>query len=159
MGLDITAYKNLKKVENPKFDKDGELENEAFEWFPGEDMKYSESYVPGRAKGIDLDTVYTWEDQLWFKAGTYTYYNWWRDMLEKFSNGSAFQELINFPDELGVIGYIVSEKLYKDFKENEKRAEEYSKSIPDNGEYWFEMYKYWEKAFEYAKEHGAVHFH
>lgn len=43
MGLDINAYKGLKKVENPKFDSDGELENWRSQWLPGASMKWSES--------------------------------------------------------------------------------------------------------------------
>ena len=158
MGLDINAYKKLTEVENPQWDENAEeLLNWESEVQFGESMDWSEKHFKGRGEGIDSKKVYKWEDVYEFRAGSYSGYNVWRDELERFSEGNQFYELINFADNEGVIGYVVSEKLYNDFKDNELRAKEYSKNISD-GEYWFEKYKEWEKAFEYAKEGGAVEF-
>lgn len=157
MGLDITVYKKLKKVENPKLDKDGYPLDCDNQWTPGASMEWSESCFPGRADGIESDSVYTWDDDYYFRAGSYSGYNMWRDTLADFSDGSTFIELINFADNEGVIGPVISKKLYEDFSTNYFRAVEYSKTIED-GEYWISKYKEWMKAFEFASEDGAVVF-
>lgn len=180
MGLDITAYKNLKVVENPQIDEEGELINWETEWKAGVSMEWSEKHFKGRGEGINPNTVYTWEDSIGFRAGSYSGYGAWRNTLEAFaktilpikfecdSNGNVglvgvnnknlFEELINFADNEGVIGYIVAKKLYKDFVDNEEKAEEFSKNLKDDG-YWFVKYQDWKEAFEYASQHGAVDFH
>jgi hypothetical protein len=158
MGLDITAYKKLKIVENSILDEDGNPVNWETEWKPGVSMEWSEQHFPGRGEGIDPNTVYTWEDEFGFRAGSYTGYNWWRNKLEEISDGESFQELINFADNEGVIGYVVSKKLAKDFTENEERAVEFAKKL-DESEWWLNQYRNWKRAFEIASENGAVDFH
>ena len=158
MGLDITAYKNLEVVEKPVFDEFGDLENWETQWKPGTSMEWSEEHFPGRGEGIDSTKVYTWEKEYHFRAGSYFGYNLWRSKLKEFAEGDSFQELINFADNEGVIGYIVSKKLYKDFVENHERAIEFDKTLGEE-EYWINKYKEWEKAFEIATDNGAVVFH
>lgn len=158
MGLDITAYKKLKVVENPQVDEDGDLVNWKTEWRPGESMKWSEENFPGRGEGVEADCVYTYEDSFGFRAGSYFGYGYWRDVLEEFKGDIAFQELINFADNEGVIGPVVSKKLFEDFKKHEKEAEAFAKTLED-GEFFIEKYKCWMKAFEYALDDGAVDFH
>lgn len=63
MGLDITAYKNLKVVEEPQIDEDGELVNWDTEWRPGASMEWSEKHFPGRGEGIDPQKVYSWKEE------------------------------------------------------------------------------------------------
>jgi hypothetical protein len=159
MGLDITAYKNLKVVENPELDEDGYPLNYDTEWIPGGSMDWSEKHFPGRGEGIDSKKVYSWEESFRFRAGSYSGYNWWRRKLEQFANGNDFQELINFADNEGVIGPVVSKKLLKDFADHEEQAQEYSKALGVDGEYWIEKYYQWKSAFEMAAENGAVDFH
>lgn len=156
MGLDIMAYKNLKKVENPVLDEDGYPENWKSEWLPGAGMEWSETHFKGRGEGIDANTVYTWRDRYSFRAGSYSGYSWWRNQLSKF-NEDKFYKLINFADNEGVIGYVVAKELYNNFVDCEEKAKEFSKKISD-GEYWFEKYQDWKKAFEYASQNGAVEF-
>ncbi len=48
MGLDIAAYKGLKKVENPKLDEDGYPVDYDSQWKPGTSMEWSESVWPGK---------------------------------------------------------------------------------------------------------------
>jgi hypothetical protein len=158
LGLDITAYKNLKVNENPELDEDGDIVNWDTQWKPGGSMEWSEKHFPGRGEGIDPQTVYTWEEEFGFRAGSYSGYNWWRAKLEQFSTGEAFQELINFADNEGVIGPVVSKKLVKDFEENKEKAQEFANSL-DDGEWWFSQYNRWHKAFEMASDNGAVDFH
>lgn len=158
MGLDITAYKNLKKVDNPVLDDEGYPVNWESEWLPGSSMDWSEEHFPGRAEGIDSKAVYTYEDSFDFRAGSYGRYGLWRDRLCDLSDGKSFVELTWFADNEGVIGYVVAEKLYKDFVDNYEKAKAYSQTFED-GEYWFKKYETWMQAFEYAKDHGAVDFH
>lgn len=157
MGLDIIAYRKLQKVENPILDEEGYPVNYETEWKPGPSMEWAEKHFPGRADGVDADSVYTWDDEYCFRAGSYSGYNMWRDLLAEFSDGSDFRELINFPDNEGVIGPVVSKKLYNDFKTNHEKAIQYSTNLED-GEYWLHRYNHWMKAFQYASENGAVIF-
>lgn len=158
MGLDITAYRKLKLVENPHIEEYGEPVNWETEWRPGSSMEWSEKHFPGRGEGIDPQVVYTWEEQFRFRAGSYSGYNWWRKKLDEFAGNVAFQELINFADNEGVIGYIVASKLAKDFSDYADKAKQYSTKL-DDGEYWLSKYEEWRKAFEMAADGGAVDFH
>ena len=146
MGLDITAYRKLTVVENPELDEEGYAVNYDSEWKPGASMEWSEKHFPGRGEGIDPQTVYTWGESLGFRAGSYSGYNWWRAKLEAFKGDVAFQELINFADNEGVIGFVVAKKLAKDFSDYEKEAEKYSHTLGEEGDYWFEKYQDWKKA-------------
>lgn len=161
MGLDITAYRKLKKVENPILDEDGYVEDYEHNWKPGASMDWSESVWPGRGEGVDSQNVYEWEEDFDFRAGSYSGYNWWRSKLEEFASDKdgAFKELIDFADNEGVIGPVVSKKLYEDFKRYEKQAIDFSKTFETDGEYWFSKYKTWMQAFEVASDGGAVDFH
>lgn len=157
MGLDITAYKKLKEVENPHFDEWGELVDQENEWQPEAAMEWSESVWPGRGKPLNPHSVYSWEKEYEFRAGSYSGYNWWRDKLAEFSEDNAFEELIDFADNEGVIGSEVSRKLYDDFTTYHRKAFEFSLTF-DDGDWWFQKYCDWEAAFEMAKEDGAVKF-
>ncbi len=158
MGLDITAYRKLKVVEEPKFDEYGDLVEWDTQWKPGGSMEWSEEHFPGQGEGVDPQKVYTWEEAFGFRAGSYSGYNWWRAKLELFAEGEDFRELINFADNEGVIGPVVSKKLAKDFEKNKEKAQEFSKTL-DDGEWWFGQYKRWQEAFEMAADNGAVDFH
>lgn len=158
MGLDITAYRKLKVVNEPKLDEEGDLLDWDTNWQAGGSMEWSEKHFPGRGEGIDPKTVYSWEESFGFRAGSYSGYNWWRAKLEQFAKNGAFHELIEFADNQGVIGPIVSKKLAQDFKENKESALEYAKKL-DEGEWWIGQYERWQEAFEMASDGGAVDFH
>lgn len=157
MGLDIRILKGLKKVDNPELDEYGHPVNEDTQWKPGTNMKWSESIWPGREKPLSYNDVYEYEKDEWFYAGSYLGYNWWRAKLNEFSGNVAFQELIDFADNEGVIGSELSKKLYDDFRTYHNQALEFSKTI-NNGEWWFKKYCDWEEAFKMAKDGGAVEF-
>lgn len=157
MGLDIRAFKGLKEVKNPQFDQYGELIDWENQWNPGASMEWSESVWPGKGKPINPKSVYEWEDCYHFRAGSYSGYNWWRDKLNEFAGNVAFQELIDFADNEGVIGSELSKKLYDDFQKYHEKAFEFSMTLDDAG-WWFDKYHEWEKAFEMAKDGGAVEF-
>ena len=120
-------------------------------------MEWSESVWIGRGEPLNPQSVYSWEKEYGFRAGSYCGYNWWRDKLAEFAEDDAFEELIDFADNEGVIGSKVSKKLYDDFRNYHEEAFEFSKTLND-GEWWFNKYRDWETAFEMAKEDGAVRF-
>ena len=157
MGLDIRAFKNLRKVDNPILDEDGYPEDYDNQWLPGASMDWSESIWKGKGFPVESDKVYEFEDIYSFTAGSYSGYNAWRDDLDRFKGDVAFQELIDFADNEGVIGSVLSQKLYDDFKNNYDEAVEYSKHISD-GEWFIRKYKCWMSAFDYARQNGAVNF-
>lgn len=160
MGLDITAMRKLRKVENPILDEDGYPEDWEKQWKPGASMEWSEEHFPGRGEGVEINSVYEFEEKFDFRAGSYFGYGAWRDELDKFKGDVAFQELINFADNEGVIGPVVAKKLYEDFNKYEVEAEEHSKNVENSDGEWF-IYKYrqWKKAMELASDNGAVDFH
>lgn len=172
MGLDITAYRGLRKiaVENESEDDDVQL--------------YINPEFRDQADGIDVESHYAAADSFGFHAGSYIWYGHWREMLAKLAQyepanaGSAnneddrrwieqlphsmgawayddgpFVELICFSDCEGVIGPVTSAKLARDFAEFQPKADEH----PD--EHFRRKYADWRKAFEMASDGGAVSFH
>lgn len=157
MGLDIRAFKNLKKIDNPVLDRDGYPEDYDNQWLPGSSMDWSESIWKGKGYPVESNCVYEFEDVYSFPAGSYSGYNMWRYTLEGFKGDVAFQELIDFADNEGVIGSVLSQKLYDDFKNNYEEAIKYSKTIND-GDWFIRKYEDWMEAFDYARQNGAVNF-
>lgn len=177
MGLDIIIYKNLKKVDNVDRNVDRDVDRY---WTPGPAMDWSEKHFPGRGEGVDSNSYYNYDDYDSFRAGSYSGYGWWRAKLELLSKiiksaqivkskdvkestkhimgkDDPFIELTNFADNQGVIGPVISKKLYNDFCIYEKEAIEFSKTFED-GDYWLEKYTEWKNAFRMASENGAVEF-
>lgn len=162
MVLDITAYRQLTPVENPALDEDGNPEDWENHFMPGASMEWSEKAFPGRGEGVDAKTVYSFADSFGFRAGSYSGYNSWRRELAKMAGvpedvmfterNGPFAELINFADNEGTIGPIVSAKLAKDFDAHLTEAEAI-------GGWFLEKYTDWQKAFTMASDNGAVSFH
>lgn len=170
MGLDITAYRKLSKVDNPALDADGDPTEETMDTcfcISPYTLEWSNNFGRAQADGLTAG-VYDYEDTCGFRAGSYSGYGEWRrelaklvghmdikELWEKLSPG-PFIELINFADNEGVIGPIASAKLAKDFADFKDRAEKH----PDADAPWFfELYCEWQKAFEMAADGGAVDFH
>lgn len=177
MGLDITAYKNLKKVDTV-FNGDGEpLDPVTHE--PMEDYfrPYVSSDFPTQAQGLEHKAVYVYENATWLSCGGYGRYNGWRETLAKlagyparqferikgyvetthamgafYAESGPFRELVCFSDCDGVIGPVVSAKLAKDFADFDSQA----KAV---GEAFYEQYLGWRRCLEMAADGGAVEFH
>lgn len=165
MGLDITAYKQIQKVE--AIDDGGDF------YVKGTDdlVDFHATINPDfkeRAEDIEDNSCYSAVDSFGFKAGSYGGYNAWRNSLARiagykkvdgrFDSGAwesregAFYELINFSDCEGVIGSSVSKKLYQDFLSFDEKATQ-------EGEYFYPTYINFMTAFKFASESGAVDFH
>lgn len=173
MGLDITAYKNIKRAaEGSGLDGDGYADYENGFFF-----LYLNPDFPGRANDIEAQIPYESEQSMGFRAGGYSGYNQWRDELAKLAcypatpytmygatttrhdagawdaSEGPFWELINFSDSEGTIGTAVSKKLAKDFADFQAKADLH----PD--EYFRARYNEWREAFDMAADNGAVSFH
>lgn len=163
MGLDITAYSQLKDTGRP-FDWAVDEENalisnnhpdfatRCVEFTPGNAFKYSVSY---RAC-----------------VGAYSYYGAWREKLAKlagyspvtggtrpYSKGAwvategPFWELVNFTDCDGVLGTAVCQKLAKEFADYEESAR-----LLEDDDFLY-TYLQFRAAVEWASDGGAVVFH
>ena len=176
MGLDITAYSNIKRLD-AHLNDDGEAVNNS----NGEEVEECYFHVwknpsfPGRADELVDGAVYAYEDCTGHDVGYGGYY-WWRNELAEMagypirkydtgcgeqvnhfggalnSGGGPFYELINFSDCEGFIGTSVATKLLADFKTFHDKAEEI-------GSLFFEQYKHWQSAMEMASNNGCISFH
>lgn len=172
MGLDISAYRNITKVDCV-YDADGEpihpVTGDPLEWETDYDTTaYANPDFPGRAEGVEDRAVYKAAERMGFRAGSYGGYNLWREELAKLagyeSAGAAwgetsgpFWELISFSDCEGTIGPVVSAKLARDFADWDERAKQH---VVENDDGWFyAKYQDWRRAFEMAADRGMVSFH
>lgn len=177
MGLDITAYRKITKLD-AVFDSDGEpIDPTTREPIEYAMRAYINNDFPKQADKIEDRAIYDAADSFGFRAGSYGGYNHWRDQLAKLAgyplgqheqygkvydsycvecwNGKTgpFSELINFSDCEGVIGPETAAKLAKDFAVFQDAADK-------TDEHFFkENYNAWRKAFEMAADAGAVSFH
>lgn len=171
MGLDITAYSELKKAEcGNAFDEFGDIADGFVQFYVNTDF-------PSRADDVIDNVAYEYGEEVSFRAGSYGGYNAWRDKLAEmagYQQGAyeeygrtrksfaatvwnnpipgPFMELINFSDCEGVIGTKVSKKLAGDFAEYQADADAH----PDAD--FRDKYAEWRSAFEFASNKGAVKF-
>ncbi|EPM3685319.1 hypothetical protein ACTLMX_000282 [Escherichia coli] len=176
MGLDITAYSNIKRLD-AHLNDDGEAVNNS----NGAEVEEHYFHVwknpsfPGRADELVDGAVYAYEDCTGHGVGYGGYY-WWRNELAEMagypvgeyesghgkeanhfggvlnSDSGPFYELINFSDCEGFIGTVVATKLLADFKTFHDKAEAI-------GDRFFEQYKHWQSAMEMASNNGCISFH
>lgn len=176
MGLDITYYRNLKKLD-VVFDKSGRAIDPVTREFLDYDFDaYSNPDFPEHIAGVE-EGYYAAERGGGFRAGSYGGYNQWREELAKLAGYPSrpeerygrveerhdrgaqeagqgpFFELIYFSDCEGTIGPKFSAKLAKDFSDYQAKADGHT------DEYWRDKYTEWRKAFEFAANNGAVSFH
>lgn len=178
MGLDITAYRDIEKIDCV-FDGDGEPINPSSREPLNTD--YFQIYVnpdfSERADGLDHKAVYKYAEEMDFRAGSYSGYNHWREQLAELAGwpkveterwgqkllrhdaatydakGGPFWELIRFSDCEGTIGPKTSAKLAKDFADHQGKADAH----PDI--YFRNVYNNFRAGFEMAAQNGAVDFH
>jgi hypothetical protein len=181
MGLDITAYRKLTKVE-VELDEDGH---------PADESVYDSHAIAwvnggrGQHDHLEHKAFYCYDGEFDFRAGSYSGYNEWREALARFAGyekseykdsfrgivksshaatcwdgetQGAFAEMIDFSDAEGCIGPVTSAKLAKDFAEHEERARTFV-AWPDDDGWFFRQYLEWKKAFEMASDDGMVQFH
>lgn len=162
MGLDITAYSQLKDTGRP------------FDWDKDEGNAYIPHNHPDFAERCTEFTPWNsleYEDELRTCIGAYSYYGAWREKLAKLagyppvtgrlfphsegawaSTEGPFWELIDFTDCDGVLGTTVCQKLAKDFAAYEESA----RLLGD--EDFLYTYLQFKAAVEFASDGGAVVF-
>ena len=165
MGLDITAYRRVKRIGDATSWDDYE---NRFDWrvatFVPSDQDFQER-TPPIAGGVYARNE---GDLFEFRAGSYSGYNDWREELSKMAmgvvpqvvwvnperyQGLPFFELIHFSDCEGIIGTDACKRLAEDFATWQEKAD----AINDD---WFQSkYALWRKAFEWASDGGFVRFH
>lgn len=180
MGLDIHAASHLRYVGpipemtelerlEEEFNNQGKcLEDVYFLLSPNGSIW--EEHLAGMKPGLYKYTKATEKYGFW--AGSYGYYNWWREHLCRFAlgvepsevwedperfAGRPFVELINFTDCDGWIGTKLAAKLAADFCDHEEEAEKFAASLKDK-ESFIENYRDFACVFEIAAQRGAVEF-
>lgn len=182
MGLDISAYRRVTKLD-VIFDEDGEaVDKETKEYVEHDVRVYANPNFPGREEGVEDGAAYTAEDGMSFGTG-YGAHGAWREELAKLAgypatpvdrgfgnpvkmhSGGAwsaesgpFWELINFSDCEGTIGPVVSTKLARDFAEWDERAKQHDEDAGLSGGL-YERFQKFRQAFEMAADGGLVDFH
>lgn len=165
MGLDITAYRQIKAVPNAELDADGYPVNwEKHQRISRGCVESTEQDWPGRTAGVEPG-IYEAAQSFGFRAGSYGGYNQWRDWLARSAGHLSaeavwenakpgpFVELISFSDCEGIIGPVVAAKLAKDFADHEEEI------LAKADEWEAAKYREWRKAFEMAADSGYVDFH
>lgn len=165
MGLNITAYSNLKST--GKCDLDWEPCDEA-----GHIRAYTHSSFPQSMRGlpayIDFNDEFvqsncfvttTATEAYRFRAGSYSGYGMWRQMLQDTFNPDCeslkpFYELIWFSGCEGAIGPVAAADLFEDFLINNETAVH----VDPNG-YFYDKYQDWTQACLLAKQDGLIDFH
>lgn len=178
MGLDITAYKGLKKLD-VLFDKHGEPVDPATRESIGDFLKiYENPDFPGRIDDLEDRAVYAYEEADEAFCSSYGGYNRWRNNLAKLAgypltdyqqHGQTYQshaaacwagatgpfsELINFADNEGVIGPVTCAKLLQDFIAFEDKA----KAVTAD-EFFYRTYQQMRRGLELAAQGGCLDFH
>lgn len=169
MGLDITFYKKLKRVEKEAWDlavASHEFPDETSEVACSNDWVtlYVNPDFPGREEGVEGEVAYEFTDSDSFQAGSYGGYNRWRSQLaamagtnegelrQQYDDSQPFAPLIWFSDCEGTIGPVVSRRLAADFEKHLEAAE------ATNDTYFLDRYKEWMEAFQAAADEGCVAF-
>jgi hypothetical protein len=176
MGLDITAYSKVEKVDVEVDEDNRPLDENVYD-------NYARAWATGkRGQNDQLEDgkFYSGDEAYGFRAGSYGGYNEWRETLarlagypltpykgfmgESASHAAAcwggasgpFSELIDFPDNEGCIGAVTSAKLAKDFADFDERAKYFD---GDEDGWFYKKYLDWKEAFELAADDGMVQFH
>ena len=172
MGLDIGAFKNVRKAENQYLDEDGDpVEGN------GRRVCINDNF-PGRYSEFEDCSVVLYDDYGHFYSRSYGTYNRWRNDLAKLAgyplteyegymgesrkgyaagawdcDSGPFWELINFSDCEGDIGPSICAKLAIDFANYQDKAN------ATQDEDFITSYNNIRAAFDYASGNGIVSFH
>ena len=190
MGLDVSAISQVRPIDIPE-----EIElwsEEYYVWEEEQDFDghvwnlYHHPHFTEQSAGLPDGAVVGEGEYYTFRAGSYSGYGEWRDLLSKLALGIGAKDLwdkvddggygeipfsqhINFSDADGVIGPVAAEKLYNDYVRYEKDIMNMldrfylkfeDEEIDGDTFHWFKVkYKDWKEAFRIASDNGAVIFH
>ena len=176
MGLDVSAWRHLSERRNAPDDADV-VHVYATHHFPGR----TEGLVDGCYEGERLTD---WAPYgRFFSCGPYSHYGEWREWLAQLAGypqtehpdprcrgterlhiagawiatAGPFRELLDFFDNEGEIGPVVSAKLARDFAEWDTRA---LASVSGDASDWrYRLFCNFRRAFDWAADDGCVEFH
>ncbi len=167
MGLDITAYRQLKPDLTAEVDDEGYPKDWHKHFQPGVSLGWSEKEWPGRCPELSEGTIYSHTESLDFRAGSYSGYNEWRSWLSRLAGfrdandywkrsttAAPFYELIHFADNEGVIGAAAAAELAKDFAAYRPNVDHAS-----DDQWAVQLFHIWQAACEMAADGGAINFH
>lgn len=177
MGIDIFAYKNLRKTDRPlEHDDKGYVINyddENLVWFDrGVSDAFDASHEklfgvrPGYFDGLDDGFYYEYDEGNSFFGCAYSTYSTLRDVIAEYLDdpdfiAGAFREMRFFSDCEGTIGPQVCAKLLGDFEGNRDKFHEFAKeNLPDDA--WFDadlaiaLYDGYLKGLRLAADGGAL---
>lgn len=174
MGLDISAYSRVREIGIASDTEEWEREY----WMQGRaDTFYVwpshvlEPDFPGRLEGsiVRPNGVYEYAGSCYFRAGSYSGYNEWRNELSIATIGvpaktvwrtpsayedSPFFELVQFSDCEGFIGPVVAGRLLED-----SHAPSITAYAKGRGGRFEGLFVQWRRAFELASDGGVIKFH
>jgi len=167
MGLDVVAYKGIKKVDPELWSVEDNIWDVCArnDWFIPSTTAFIE-----HALDIEDGVPYSSEGEISFRAGSYGGYNQWRNQLAILAGydsaenvwemehpwGKPFVELINFSDCEGTIGSALCVKLLKDFEDHEDQASKFAVEHGDS--YFLTVYDDFLSALRFAGDHGILAF-
>lgn len=177
MGIDIYAYRKLRKTDKPIEHEDGhyvvDKSDEGLAWFDrgvsdAFDEAHEELYGtrPGYFDGLDDGFYYAYDEEESFFGCAYSTYSTFRDILTEYVaakglDEGTFREMIYFSDCDGTIGPKVCKKLLSDFEANLDGFCEFAKeTLPEDG--WFDekfavsLYKDYLNGLRYGADNGAL---
>lgn len=181
MGLDITAKsKIVTKKESPEaYEFNMLLDADTDTLYINPDFAgHMAEYNSSDNKDNIVDYVATEDSKTHsFKAGSYSSYNQFRNIVSKaligkeadavwddpntYKNHPAFM-LIDFSDCEGCMDSVTCSKLLKDFTENREKFVDYLKNSSEVGdmdtEHYTELYDNWITAFTLAADEGVLIF-
>lgn len=169
MGLDVTAYKNLRKSERQ--DQDDEYELECA-------VRIYKKQFPQNCMDFEADVVYEADEAIDGPSIGYIRYGYWRNRLAQLAGypsldsepetphaawvwknrpDGRFAELINFSDCEGCIGTAVAKKIATDFAEFQPSIDLLVHNREN--EQFKNLYAEFRKVFEFASNNGLVRYH
>lgn len=168
MGLDVIACSHLSIDEqHPDVHSDGEDSEDDNSYIVykhyGDFSQHIQGLIPKKRYRKTPKS-----ETLQFRAGAYSVYSEWRGRLlstaldinywilrndPALCMGKPFSELLTFTNCDGMIGSVVSQKLWKDFQDHEDQFKESWKPAD------MELYNQFMKAFELGAKDGMVWFH
>ena len=114
MGLDIAAYKNVKLVEKPEFDEDGDIirpENSVKIYGSGAEHPWVQ------ADDLEVDQVYEYEGRLDGYRSAYSTYSTLRDELARIAGYKEYKDLEGYRD-----GRFYAARVIYEWVENDKQG-------------------------------------
>lgn len=163
MGLDITAASRLVLVGPPPGPDEYEWETH---------IRVSDNKAIMR-RGIEPGLYRVDGERIGFRAGSYSGYNHWREILceatmgvepkvvwndpDRFA-GKPFVGLVNFSDCEGYIGGHEAMALLRDFEAQREKVLAFFRKKEMHQD-WLDKYEDWAKGFALAADSGVVWFH